>query len=183
MAARKSLSKKLRFDVFKRDGFQCIYCGATPPSVLLHVDHITPVVAGGGNEIDNLVTACQPCNLGKSATLLSVVPKSLKEKATDAQELEDQLKGYQSVLAAVRDRIEGDAWQVAHVFNGLFDPGCKTFDRAWFMSIKRFIERLGLHETVVAMEIATTKKAYSRTQCFKYFCGICWSKIKGADGE
>lgn len=26
--ARKSISKKLRFDVFKRDGFKCQYCGA-----------------------------------------------------------------------------------------------------------------------------------------------------------
>jgi len=179
--ARKALSKKLRFDVFKRDGFECVYCGATPPGVLLHVDHVVPVAAGGGNEIDNLVTACQPCNLGKSATPLSVVPKSLKEKAADAQELEDQVQGYQSVLAAMRERVEEQAWQVAYVFNDVFSPGCATFGRDWFMSIKRFVERLGLHETLVAMEIATTKKGHSKTQCFKYFCGICWSKIKQAE--
>lgn len=180
---RKAISKKLRFDIFKRDGFQCIYCGATPPSVLLHVDHVTPIALGGDNDIDNLVTACQPCNLGKSATPLSVIPKSLKEKASEAQELEDQLRGYQAVLSAMRDRIEDEAWQVADVFNDTHAPGCDTFNRSWLMSIKRFIERIGLHETITSMEIATSKKPYSQAQCFKYFCGICWSKIKQVDDE
>ena len=32
---REAVSKKRRFDVFKRDGFTCQYCGATPPGVLL----------------------------------------------------------------------------------------------------------------------------------------------------
>ena len=36
------ISKKLRFEVFKRDGFQCAYCGKTPPEVSLEVDHIQP---------------------------------------------------------------------------------------------------------------------------------------------
>jgi HNH endonuclease len=181
--ARKSLSKKLRFDVFKRDGFKCIYCGATPPSALLHVDHIVPVAGGGGNEIDNLVTACQPCNLGKSDTPLSVIPKSLKEKAVETQELEDQLQGYQSILSAMRCRIEDEAWEVADAFNETHAPKSTSFRRDWLASIKRFIERLGLHETLVAMELATSRKPYSEGQCFRYFCGICWSKIKQMEGE
>lgn len=37
MTKRKSISKKVRFEVFKRDGFSCQYCGATPPGALLHV--------------------------------------------------------------------------------------------------------------------------------------------------
>jgi 5-methylcytosine-specific restriction endonuclease McrA len=40
---RKPLSKKLRFEVFKRDGFSCQYCGAHPPDVLLEIDHVIPV--------------------------------------------------------------------------------------------------------------------------------------------
>ena len=59
---RKGISKKTRFDVFKRDLFACQYCGAHPPGVLLHVDHIVAVASGGTNDKDNLVTACQPCN-------------------------------------------------------------------------------------------------------------------------
>lgn len=63
---RKSTGKRLRFEVFKRDFFTCQYCGSQPPDVVLVVDHITPVVAGGETAIDNLITACEACNQGKA---------------------------------------------------------------------------------------------------------------------
>lgn len=67
MAERKPLSPRTRFEVFKRDGFRCAYCGNSPPSgAVLEVDHITPVAAGGRNEECNLVTCCERCNSGKS---------------------------------------------------------------------------------------------------------------------
>jgi 5-methylcytosine-specific restriction endonuclease McrA len=50
---RKELSKKTRFEVFKRDAFRCQYCGQTPPTVILELDHIGPI-AGGGNEETHL---------------------------------------------------------------------------------------------------------------------------------
>ena len=43
MAKRKGISKKTRFDVFKRDSFTCQYCGKSAPDVVLQVDHINPV--------------------------------------------------------------------------------------------------------------------------------------------
>lgn len=66
MAKRKSLSKKIRFEVFKRDSFTCQYCGRSVPDVILEVDHIKPVSKGGDNEIINLITSCRDCNRGKS---------------------------------------------------------------------------------------------------------------------
>lgn len=72
---RKPLSKKLRFTVFRRDGFKCLYCGATPVTQSLHVDHVIPVSKGGKDDLANLVTACAPCNLGKSNVSLDVAPK------------------------------------------------------------------------------------------------------------
>lgn len=60
-----SLSKKIRFAVFKRDGFTCRYCGRHAPEVELHVDHVTPRAKGGRDSLWNLVTACVDCNLGK----------------------------------------------------------------------------------------------------------------------
>jgi hypothetical protein len=67
---REPLSLRLRFEIFKRDGFQCVYCGATPVQSPLHVDHVIPVAEGGDNKPSNLVTACRDCNLGKSAVPL-----------------------------------------------------------------------------------------------------------------
>lgn len=68
MAKRKSLSKRTRFEVLKRDGFACRYCGRRPPEVELVVDHVFPVASGGGNEMANLAAACRDCNLGKAAS-------------------------------------------------------------------------------------------------------------------
>ena len=69
--ARKTISKKTRFQIFKRDSFTCQYCGKKSPDVVLEVDHIEPVSKGGDNEITNLITACFDCNRGKSDKRLS----------------------------------------------------------------------------------------------------------------
>lgn len=66
MANRKSTGKRLRFEIFKRDGFTCQYCGKQPPEAVLVVDHIMPVASGGDNDPLNLVTACEVCNQGKA---------------------------------------------------------------------------------------------------------------------
>ena len=80
MAVRKALSKKTRFEVFKRDSFKCQYCGRSAPEVVLHVDHIKPVKEGGDNELFNLVTACFDCNSGKGARKLSDTGEIEKQK-------------------------------------------------------------------------------------------------------
>lgn len=79
---RKDLSKKVRFEVFKRDSFKCQYCGGAVPDVTLEVDHIIPVSEGGTNDLINLITSCRECNAGKSNRMLdddSVVVKQRKQ--------------------------------------------------------------------------------------------------------
>lgn len=44
-------------------GAVCFYCGADEPT---DVDHVTPVSRGGGDDRDNLVPACFPCNNEKN---------------------------------------------------------------------------------------------------------------------
>ncbi len=65
MAKRECVSKKIRFEVFKRDLFTCQYCGKKAPAVILEIDHIKPVSKDGTNDIENLVSACFDCNRGK----------------------------------------------------------------------------------------------------------------------
>lgn len=65
----RSVGLSLRYDVLKRDGFRCVYCGRSPAidaGVQLHIDHKIPWSEGGETELENLQTLCSSCNLGKS---------------------------------------------------------------------------------------------------------------------
>ena len=182
MAERKAISKRKRFEVFKRDAFTCQYCGAHPPSAILHVDHIHPVSKGGGNDIDNLITACQPCNSGKSNVELNDVPQSLQDKAAMVLEREAQIKGYQSVMDAKRLRLEEEAAQICEVYE-TFNPGFTLTDKS-MVTIRMFIDKLGVHCVQSAMELAWAVRKVRTGGEFKYFCVICWNKIResGARG-
>lgn len=177
MAKRTAISKKTRFEVFKRDAFTCQYCGAHPPQVILHVDHITAVANGGGNDMDNLVTACQPCNIGKSAKPLTVVPQSLAEKAAEVAEREEQIRGYNAVLQAKRERIDQQAWSIAAELER--NEKLDSYSRKGLQSIRVFLERLPFEEVLDAARIANAKWGYSGGRHFRYFCAVCWNKIKG----
>ncbi len=64
---RAQLAVGIRFKVFHRDGFKCMYCGRSPSEgAYLEADHVVPRSKGGSNTLDNLTTACQECNRGKS---------------------------------------------------------------------------------------------------------------------
>lgn len=174
--SRIGLSKKTRFEVFKRDGFLCGYCGSHPPDAILEVDHVVPVAEGGGNEMDNLITACFACNRGKSDTPLRAVPASLKEKAELIKEREEQLEGYTAIRRAQQDRIERDMWEVADTLEN--DASTEGMRRDWLQSIKKFLEHLDVTTMVEAAQLARARKPYSSPQRFRYFCGICWNKIR-----
>jgi hypothetical protein len=184
MVERIPISKKKRFDVFKRDEFRCAYCGVTPSnSVVLECDHIMPVAQGGENDIDNLVTSCRDCNRGKGATPLSNIPQSLEEKASDVAEKEAQISAYYKILAAKKEREDDELWSIADIFIERFHyDGDGGIQRSRLSSIRTFLEKLNFFEVMEAMEIATDKK-HSKGPAFAYFCGICWRKIKRANGE
>jgi len=59
----------LRWEVLERDQFSCVYCGQTAPGVKVHVDLLVAHNAGGTDAMENLVTACDACTLGKSDAL------------------------------------------------------------------------------------------------------------------
>ncbi len=90
---RPGLSKKTRFEVFKRDSFKCQYCGRTAPDVVLHADHVSPVSKGGASDVMNLVTSCIDCNLGKSDRALDDNTVVAKQRAQleDLSERREQL--------------------------------------------------------------------------------------------
>jgi hypothetical protein len=118
-AQRVQISKKVRFEVFKRDSFTCQYCGAQAPDVILHVDHIHPVSKGGLSDVLNLITACNNCNYGKSDIELSDSSSIAKQKKilNELNEKREQLElliQWRESLRSI-DKMEVDA--VANYIN------------------------------------------------------------------
>jgi 5-methylcytosine-specific restriction endonuclease McrA len=109
---RSAISKRVRFEVFKRDRFICAYCGAHPPQVILEVDHIIPVSTGGLNDIDNLITSCFACNRGKADKSLNDIPQALNERLSEIKEREAQIAGYEAIMRESRGRLDDDAQEV-----------------------------------------------------------------------
>lgn len=68
------ISKALRFEILTRDGYRCRYCGASPQTTVLHIDHVLPRSKGGRDDASNLVTACADCNLGKTDRRIVGIP-------------------------------------------------------------------------------------------------------------
>lgn len=49
--------------IYKRDNYQCVYCGSRKE---LTLDHVIPKSRGGQNDWTNLVTSCSKCNVKKA---------------------------------------------------------------------------------------------------------------------
>lgn len=65
---RGRVSNKMRFAIYKRDGYRCRNCGRTNRFDDLEIDHIKPIAKGGKSTFDNLQTLCKRCNKEKGDT-------------------------------------------------------------------------------------------------------------------
>ena len=155
MSERKGISKKLRFEVFKRDSFTCQYCGASAPDVILHVDHIKPLAEGGTDDIFNLITACSSCNLGKGKTELSDHSMLAKQKAAldDLNARREQMKlllQWREELAAIEeeavDSVQDVIFSEAGNYYIISDAGRKK--------AKSWIKKYGLDAILDAAEVS-----------------------------
>lgn len=54
-----------RYNIFKRDEYECVYCGCDNLKSLT-IDHVVPRSKGGQHKWNNVVTACEECNHEKS---------------------------------------------------------------------------------------------------------------------
>lgn len=175
-----AISKKIRFEVFKRDGFQCAYCGKTPPQVTLEVDHIDPKSKGGKDDINNLITACFDCNRGKRNIPLNKVPAKLAENLEVLQEQEDQIKAYRQFVKKIERRVKRDVDEVNEIYM-LAYPGWQFSDRFKNTSLKLFLHQLPKDQIIWSLEAAISKFPNNKDRVINYFCGICWHKIRGTE--
>lgn len=177
-----ALSKRSRFEVFKRDGFVCQYCGRTPPDVVLHVDHINPSSAGGGDEIDNLLTSCACCNLGKSDVPLDQIPQTMIDKLEVLKEKQEQLAAYNKLLRRQNLRFRREAGRIDEIYSSYF-PGWQLSERFKRVSLRTFLQRLPCEVVTEYMELGYARFPHDPDRSIRYFCGCCWKRIKGGSDD
>lgn len=155
--ARKAISKKVRFEVFKRDSFTCQYCGKSSPDVILEVDHISPVAGGGQNDIINLLTACRDCNSGKGARRLdddSVLEKQ-RRQLIELNERREQLE----LMVEWRNglmRIEDEA--VASIVAVLNERmGSRSVSEYGLTIVRKWLKKYSLPEILEAVDLSFTQ--------------------------
>lgn len=61
-----------RTNIYKRDNFECVYCGSSDN---LTIDHVIPKSKGGRHTWKNVVTACKTCNAEKADFVKPELPK------------------------------------------------------------------------------------------------------------
>jgi len=157
MAKRKSLSKKLRFEVFKRDSFTCQYCGRSAPDVVLEIDHIEPVSEGGTNDILNLITSCKDCNSGKSNRLLSddAVIRQRKEQLDELNERREQLEMLMNWQRGLLDLDEMAVTELADLWNEL-TPGFSLNEHG-LQALRKIAHKYDLLEIIDAMKTSAAQ--------------------------
>lgn len=136
-----SLGVKLRFEVLKRDGYTCQYCGRQTPNVVLEVDHVIPRCEGGTDEMMNLVTSCWECNRGKGGRLLDNRAPVIDthDQTILMLERELQLAEYNTVKKTMRERIEREVEELSEYWRTVSrvrkDYVCKKTLRVYLASI------------------------------------------------
>lgn len=177
MAERNPISKKLRFEVFKRDGFTCQYCGKMSPDVVLEVDHIKPVASGGKNDMLNLVTACLSCNRGKGAIELNdeTAVKKQQKQLTEANERRLQLQMMLEWKSELARLVEDQVDYICNIFFSRYKHGLQDHER---QDVKSVLKRFGFDETLEAVDIAIMKYSWYHDAIEK-LGGICYNRKNG----
>jgi hypothetical protein len=178
---REPISKKLRFEVFKRDSFRCQYCGKSAPEVVLEIDHVTPVANGGKSDILNLISSCKPCNAGKGKRPLSdssAITKQL-DQLKELNERRDQLDMLLQWKVELSNLKEESLSKVGAYWTQ--HAAGYSLNEAGQRELKKLLNRFELQEVLDAIQIATDqyvtydKKGRAQLESIQ----LAWQKVSG----
>lgn len=174
-----AVSKRLRFEILRRDNHTCRYCGRSAPEVKLTIDHVVPETLGGTDDPSNLVAACGDCNSGKSsvpadAPLVGDVEADALRWATAMQH-----------VAAIRVQQVEDRRAIVDRFRSLWDdwtygPAKKPIPLPdGYDAVLRFVDA-GLSEPEIQelLTVAMRASHIRPADTWRYFCGCCWRRIR-----
>lgn len=177
-----AVSKRLRYEILRRDNNTCRYCGGAAPDVVLTVDHVVPTALGGSDDPSNLVAACKDCNAGKTSSspdaplVTDVADKAVQWGAAIAQWAKQRLN----------DRYERDcyvdqftdAWDVWG-YGPEGDRKQVPKPAGWKATIWQFYETgLPIEELEDAITITCGRDRVQLDEKFRYMCGIAWKQVE-----
>ena len=174
---RIGITKKTRFEVFKRDGFTCQYCGRMAPDVVLEIDHINPINNGGTNDILNLVTSCFDCNRGKGKRKLS--ENSEIKKQQEQLKLLNTKREQLKLMIEWKKEIENFENEQIKIIESLFEDAAKiNFTNKGKETIRKAIKKYGFDEVYESTKISIETyliedEKESINKAFNYIVRIC----------
>lgn len=170
-----AVSKRLRYEILRRDNHTCRYCGQSAPDVKLTVDHVLAVALGGKDEASNLVAACQDCNTGKSSTGVS---EQLVEDVKD-----DAIRHAAMITYAYEVLVEKLDQADEYGHNFACNYGYDHLPDDWEITVHRW-HRMGVpvEIPIYACRLVWAKPSYwTEARRWRYLCGIVWNQIHAVD--
>ena len=177
-----AISRRLRYEVLRRDSYTCRYCGAKAPDVKLNVDAVVPEALGGSHKDPaNLITACEACNGGKTSSSPDApLVADIAEHALEWAQAMRQAQG--RALADLKAREAGrgqfaewwDSWTYEH--EGKRHPLPRPGD--WEQTVDQLVASglpLPLLKDCIDRAMGRTK--VQNSEKFRYMCGVAWRKL------
>lgn len=175
-----AVSKRLRYEILRRDNHTCRYCGGVAPDVVLTVDHVQPTALGGSDLPENLVAACKDCNSGKTSAkpddghVAAVSEDALKWAGRMRKLLADAAI---DILALQEQRDAFlQAWE-GWTFGGVsLEPPAdwrQSVDQWNALDVPREIIEYAIETSMTTMKVKQVDK-------WRYMCGVIWRKIDEA---
>ena len=180
---RKPISRRLRYEILRRDDYACRYCGGRAPDIVLTVDHVTPTALGGTNDPSNLTAACKDCNAGKSS--------SSPDAATVAQVNEDALRWTRAIQRAMEianeDLERGQhlidafalAWESYHWGDCATGENLRFLPRPmdWRKQIAALADEPAVTAVLIGESVDAAMRAKSVEDRYFYFFGVVRNKV------
>jgi hypothetical protein len=174
-----TVSKRLRYEVLRRDNHACRYCGAAAPDAKLTVDHVLPVTLGGTDEPGNLVAACFDCNSGKAAS--NPDAPIVADVEADALRWAAAI----TVAAEVQLKARDDESEYLDSFIAVWDSWCTDTGEP-FVELRGDWENtiyslrnagLSIDDLRYATQQSMRSTRIPLSRVWRYFCGICWRMV------
>jgi hypothetical protein len=175
-----AVSKRLRFEILRRDNHTCYYCGRKPPEVEITIDHVLPQALGGTDDASNLVAACSECNGGKT----SIAPGSplVEQVSADAIRWSAAMQAAIAKAEADHEATATYREEFSSAWNSYRHPA--PLEENWRQSVENFRTRglpIGLLTSAVhrAMAMPQVKPDVK----FKYMCKVAWNRIREIEND